>query len=156
MWSMFLWFAFGPVRTSLWESCCVGCWWWVLNADWSGRSFRRHRRGYWCGLQVRNRTWDMDTGMDTDCEMRGAIHERCTKKPTKTKNELSSRLWFCVVAFRICDIRFSCSPVLPLFRSLVSFVWDVYFSTRGLLLPLLFPLILLLRVLLLLKSSNCL
>ena len=115
MWSMFLWFAFGPVRTSLWESCCVGCWWWVLNADWSGRSFRRHRRGYWCGLQVRNRTWDMDTGMDTDCEMRGAIHERCTKKPTKTKKRTIVPfviLCCCFSHMRYSFLLFSCSPVI--------------------------------------------
>ena len=129
MWSMFLWFAFGPVRTSLWESCCVGCWWWVLNADWSGRSFRRHRRGYWCGLRVRNRTWDMDTGMDTDCEMRSAIHERCTKSQQKQKTNYRPvcdfvLLLFAYAIFVSLVLLFSCYFVL------LFLLYEMFISPR--------------------------
>ena len=72
----------------------------------------------------------MDTGMDTDCEMRSSIHERCTKSQQKQKTNYRPVCDFVllVVAYAIfvsLVLLFSCYFVL------LFLLYEMFISRRG-------------------------
>ena len=101
----------------------------------------------------------MDTGMDTDCEMRSAIHERCTKSQQKQKKTDYCPVCDFVLLLFAYAIFVSLVLLFSRYFVLLFLLYEMFISPGGdtmVLLLLLFPLLLFLRFLLLLESSGCL